>query len=568
MFNCLLIAIAAIAGAVVAFLLGRTTASNQATKAARDAQDSILATLEGLPVGVYREDRSGNIVFANQSLVSMSGLKVEDANGLGWLRIIHPDDVATVWAYHEETLRTRQEQAIEYRCLTAEGEYRWTRCRRKPQFSESGEFEGWIGTIENIQGKKTAELRNLALLAEHATDSICGLNLDGQITEWNLGAEQLYGYKRKEVLGRELSAIFPAQHLEEIYMLVFDAQNGKHSNSTEMVALNKDGTHIEIQLVSSPIWDENQIVGVSLISRDITKRREAEKRVAEFYSVISHELRTPLTSISGALTLVDSGIVDLNSAEANELIKIAKQSSEQLMSIINDILDLRKIETGKLELNLSTVMPEKMIDNAIQSMSGLGLADGISIRKEINCHEEVRADQYRTVQVISNLLSNAMKFSEPGAEILLSVNRTDSQKVRFSVVDTGAGIPLHSQHKLFGKFQQIDSSDKRQKGGSGLGLHICKSIVEGQNGRIGFESFPGKGSTFWFELDLAEANVLPTDGVKPPTIAPVQESAVREFPTGKVLSEREVRNAIDRAKKRRIASGEYGLNPHKAFQSN
>lgn len=236
------------------------------------------------------------------------------------------------------------------------------------------------------------------------------------------------------------------------------------------------------------------------VIQDITDRKEAEQRVREFYSTVSHELRTPLTSIKASLGLVTNGVAGDVPDEAIELLHIAASECDRLIRLINDILDLRKIEAGKLELKL---MPACIVEMAEQSQSTIAAAateQNVVVTTNISCRGKIRCDKDRILQVLANLLSNAVKFSAAGGAIEIGVCQPCEGRVRFHVRDFGPGIEASQMGKLFCKFQQLDSSDTRSKEGTGLGLAISKAIVEQHAGLIGVDTVYGEGSTFWFEI--------------------------------------------------------------------
>lgn len=240
--------------------------------------------------------------------------------------------------------------------------------------------------------------------------------------------------------------------------------------------------------------------GGVVVFRDINEKREAEKRVSEFYSTVSHELRTPLTSIRGSLGLIEGGLTGPISEKTAKLIKIALAESDRLIRLINDILDLRKIEAGMFELKKTRVASQPLVDRTLSNIQGMAQVARVHLASRFNAHGVMDCDEDRTTQVLTNLLSNAIKFAPAESEVLVSVDSGKNGFLRFSVIDSGPGIPEEQMHKLFGKFQQIDQSDTRKQEGTGLGLAITKAIVEQHGGAIGVDSVVGKGTTFWFEM--------------------------------------------------------------------
>lgn len=236
------------------------------------------------------------------------------------------------------------------------------------------------------------------------------------------------------------------------------------------------------------------------LTLDLTQRREVEKLKDEFVSTVSHELRTPLTSIRGALGLLEGGVTGLLSEEALGMVQIARVNADRLIRLINDLLDLEKIEAGKLELKTMTLSAAQLVTSTLDGLRAAAQAVGVELRAGAVTAQVVQGDEDRLVQVLTNLVSNAIKFSPRNGVIDIRVETIAADRVRFSVTDQGAGIAEAHRARLFSKFHQVDSSASRGKGGTGLGLAISKAIVEQHGGEIGLHSRVGHGSTFWFEL--------------------------------------------------------------------
>ena len=293
-------------------------------------------------------------------------------------------------------------------------------------------------------------------------------------------------------------------------------REGQRYESTDDHFIRKDGNVVPVHFVSSPLERDGVVTGAVLTFRDVTQRKEAERRVSEFYSTVSHELRSPLTSIRGALGLMEGGKAGEFSPKAARLIKIAREECDRLIRLINDILDIRKIEAGKLLLFLKE---ESVADLVKVTVNGIkAMADEAHVTlvvDDIDPAMIVHCDRDRLIQVLTNLIGNAIKFSPQGGTVKVAAQPSEREGIRYvrlSVSDQGPGIAEGERDKLFHLFQQLDSSDSRPKGGTGLGLAISKALVEQHGGTIGVDSKVGKGSTFWFELgganmkkDLKEA---------------------------------------------------------------
>ena len=369
----------------------------------------------------------------------------------------------------------------------------------------------------SIERKKAEEkIKSLANIVESSNDAIITKSLDGIITSWNKGAEQVYGYSAKEILGRPISIIEPDNLKGEIKQLVNEIKQGKNFKHYETSRLKKDGTIINISVTVSPIIDQSgKLVAISCIGGDITEKKIAEKLLqekqmaevanltkSEFLANISHELRTPLNSIIGfSDMLYEQMYGELNKKQLRSVGNISK-SGKHLLNLINNILDISKIEAGKMELgykNFELASKLKMIRNFL-----LPIADQKNIKIEIDVDSKLRsicADEDKFVQLMYNLVDNAIKFSCENSLVKIGA-RKKGDLVEITVKDTGIGIKVEDQNKLFKPFSQIDSFSSRKSQGTGLGLSLVKQIVHLHGGYVWFRSNPSEGSTFAFAIPI------------------------------------------------------------------
>jgi PAS domain S-box-containing protein len=353
---------------------------------------------------------------------------------------------------------------------------------------------------------KQAEFENqrLASIVRSTIDSIIGLDEHGYITNWNSGAERLYGWQAEAVIGQPYSILLLPENIDETNALIDSIRSKGQLENYETEHKRRDGTVVNVSQSWTVINEGSERLGkLSIIERDISEKKDAERRVSEFYSTVSHELRTPLTSICASLGLLEGGKGGELSPKAKNLVKIGRDEANRLVRLINDILDIKKIEAGKLELKLESLPVPDLIRTCLEGLKGFADAHHVQLLCGADCSENILGDRDRVMQVLINLASNAMKFSPSESTVEISAINNGLGKVRFSVKDSGPGIAPEQMSKLFRKFQQIDSSDKRAKGGTGLGLAISKNIVEEHGGTIGLDSKLGEGSTFWFEIPIA-----------------------------------------------------------------
>ncbi len=368
---------------------------------------------------------------------------------------------------------------------------------------EAGIF--WITrkfqAIELALAQHEEQLRGQAELLNLTHDAIIVRELDGKIAFWNSGAEKMYGYLQAEAMGKTVHELLQTKFPIERKNVEFIAlETGKWEG--ELTHQTKN----EQPIIVASRWsvkknETGKPTAFLEINNDISAAKEADKQVSEFYSTVSHELRTPLTSMKGVFSLLAGGRVGDLSARAAELVTMGLGETERLIRLINDILDIKKIEAGKIELNLANIEPKELVEQTIITATGFAEEYKVKLVAEIGDNNLIRGDKDRLIQILTNLISNAIKFSDAGQTV--TVNTAAGGKVvRFSITDKGPGIDPRNVPKLFRMFQQVGSADQ-PKGGTGLGLAICKSLVEQHGGSVGIDTELGKGSTFWFEIPCA-----------------------------------------------------------------
>lgn len=345
------------------------------------------------------------------------------------------------------------------------------------------------------------------LILNAMAEGLCGLDRQGIIRFANAASEKLLGYSNAELIGRPITHFLEAeqlqQELQKFCSHSFSQPNTKDSEtlfyqSTTAQGHRQDGTHFPAEYIATPIEEKQSITGAVITFKDISERQVVEKMKNEFISIVSHELRTPLTSIYGSLKMLASGLMEQHPEKGKRLLDIASSSTERLVRLINDILDIERIESGKIKMVYQDCNIADLLNQAINTMQDMADKAEVELRFE-SVDLLIRVDPDRILQALTNLLSNAIKFSSPGDHIWLTA-RPSSTVLEISLKDTGLGIPANKLNMIFERFQQADSSDSRDHDGTGLGLAICQSIVEQHGGKIWVESQPGQGSTFFFTL--------------------------------------------------------------------
>lgn len=375
--------------------------------------------------------------------------------------------------------------------------------------------------LESRVAERTLELdvseKRQRTIVENMVDGLVTIDNKGIIQSFNSAAVDLFGHQANKVIGQNIKMLMPdpyqSEHDGYLNNYINTGEKKIIGIGREVEGLRKDGTIFPLELAISEmvVGDETIFTGVV---RDITERKEMDRMKNEFISTVSHELRTPLTSIRGSLGLLTNGAVGELPESANEMLKIASNNTERLLLLINDILDIQKIESGKMSFKFESVDLNLFIKQAIIEHAEYGKQHGVTFvlgKTLVGVH--VFADKDRLMQVVGNLLSNAAKFSNDGDNVEISVAMHHSDRLRISFTDYGTGIPDEFQSKLFERFTQSDSSDTRAKGGTGLGLSISKIIMEKHGGRIGFVSKEGIGSTFYIELPELVGEVSSAESV-------------------------------------------------------
>ena len=348
------------------------------------------------------------------------------------------------------------------------------------------------------RGRAEELYRQQEILLDSVADGICGVDRHGQVSFANPAAGRLLGAPAASLTGKQVHELLhgcakAGQKCGDDCALRKVASS-QVASAGEDTVFRIDGTAVPAEYFITPIFDQGRFSGSVLSFRDISQRYALDLLKDEFISTVSHELRTPLTSIRGALGLLTSGILGPINDKAANLLRIAATNSDRLVRLINDILDLERIQSGREPIAFRSIQLSEVVRQSIDGMQPVADAAGVQLIHDTT-QVEVEGDPDRLLQVLTNLLSNAVKFSTPNSTVSVML-RPGVAGVTVSVIDQGRGIPADKLEAIFGRFQQVDASDSRQKGGSGLGLAICRTIVVQHCGRIWAERNPVRGSTF------------------------------------------------------------------------
>lgn len=387
--------------------------------------------------------------------------------------------------------------------------------------NKQGDCLGLLRIIRDITDReendeKIADLmRQKQLILNSAGEGIYGINQQGNTTFINPAAAKMLGYEPTEIIDKPINIILQNpqnanQNNDNINQspIYKSLEDGTVHHINNAVFYRKNGSYFPVEYISTPIIEFGKTIGAVITFKDITERQAIEKMKNEFISIVSHELRTPLTSIYGALNLLSTGLLEPESPKGKRVIQIASENSERLVMLVNDILDLERLESGKMKFIKQQWLASDVMMAAVELVQNMANQTNIKLLVA-PAAIPLEIDRDRIIQVLTNLLSNAIKFSPPNSTVWLNVqlqppevdsSPEKSPTVLFIIKDQGRGIPSDKIESIFERFQQVDASDSRKKGGTGLGLPICRSIVQQHGGKLWVESNLDRGSIFYFTL--------------------------------------------------------------------
>ena len=434
-------------------------------------------------------------------------------------------DTAGLAAFQDSlrVLETKNEWQGALILRRSDGVYRRIACRsRRMELPGERPFILSHGTDVTEQHEAEQALhmatRQRELILESVGDGIYGIDLDGRLTFINQAGAVALGYTPEQLIGLDLHEVIHHSHADGIpYSKSTDPilQALRRCESIRMhdeVFWRHDGTAFPVEYSANPLLENGTISGMVVAFQDISERRRLERMKDEFISTVSHELRTPLTSLRASLGLISSGTLDKRPEKQRQMIDMAIGNSDRLIRLVNDILDFEKVQKGKLSFDRQPLEVVDLLRRAADVAYAAASQANIAVRVDAP-PVKVMADEERILQVLNELVTNAIKFSAPDTTIRLSAQPRGgddeaSPEVCFTVEDQGRGIAPEKLDRIFERFHQGDGSDSRALGGTGLGLALCRSIVQQQGGRIWAESTPGCGSRFHFMLPSATTPTL------------------------------------------------------------
>lgn len=351
--------------------------------------------------------------------------------------------------------------------------------------------------LHRIATVQTESRQKEQAIITNAVDVICALDENLKFTQINPAAESLWKFPASELLGRNFISLVKTEQRDSISTLLKGCMAGEDIGSFEVTVANAQKQDVEMQW--NVMWS-NDMKQLFCVAHDISERKKIEKLRRELVSMVSHDLRSPMTSMQVTLNILSSGALGEIPPEAEKRIARVEFSLMQMIDMVNDFLEIEKLESSQFSISKSDCKAADMIERGCALVEELAGQKSIAIKTEVEDFN-LTCDSARLTRVITNLVGNAIKFSPKDSTILVAARIVDEQAV-FEVMDQGRGIPIDRQAMMFERFSQIELDDERVKKGSGLGLAVCKSIVEAHGGEIFVRSEVDKGSTFVFKLPL------------------------------------------------------------------
>ena len=485
----------------IASLVPLIAANVRATPARATVDDSVAQQLRVLKMHtmVNVVDTDNLLVEVNDLLLEATGYTRQELIGKPVAMLYSKDNRPTATEIRD-LLRQGKSWQGETTLRNRDGSTCVTQTTVTPLLDANGRWIGSISARTDITSTtKLIARRDTAMTLHELRDDIWIVSEDNlELRYMNLAAKARFGWSTRPKNGqtvRDMAAERGCEDVLDACLRMMDIGDTYMTFNATISGTNFEGS---IKWLNKGTVDGRLLI----MLHDITERLEQERLQADFISMVSHELRSPLTSIKGSMGLLLSKAAGQLPPKAEGLLEIAHRNADRLVLIINDILDMEKISSGRLDFELETADLSELVAESLRANATAHQRFGLQIK----CHgvdtpTYIETDANRIIQVLTNLMSNAAKFSKPGGTVEISVEKTP-ENVCVSVRDEGMGIAPEDQHKIFQRFADMANSDRATKGGTGLGLSICKAIVEGLGGTIDFVSKEGLGTTFTFTLPV------------------------------------------------------------------
>jgi PAS domain S-box-containing protein len=514
------------------------TERRRAEETLQNQSEWLRITLSSIGDAVISTDAEGKVTFVNGVAAALTGWAPADAVGQLMMDVFRIVNHVTRRPVENPALRALREGKVvglaNHTILIArDGTERPIDDSAAPMRDRSGAIVGAVLVFRDVTARIRAEevQARLAAIVESSHDAVISKTLDGTIVSWNAEAHRLFGYTAEEAIGQKITLIIPPELWDEERLILEKIGHGERVEHFETVRVSKDGRRIDISLTISPIRDASgRVVGASKVGRDVTERkritdalRDADRRKDEFLALLAHELRNPLAPLQNGLQ-----IVRLAAAENDAVVQTRAMMERQLghlVRLVDDLLDIARINQNKMELRRSRVLLTDVMNSAVETARPAIEAAGHELIVSAPAVPvELDADLTRLSQVFSNLLTNSAKYTEAAGQIWFEAERFGDE-VLVSVRDRGIGIPAEALPHIFNMFSQVDRTLERATGGLGIGLALVAGLVEMHGGTVTAESpGSGQGSTFTVRLPIPDQQVAAPvethtegEGAKPPS---------------------------------------------------
>lgn len=479
------------------------------------------------PIGMVIRDTEGYITWLNDAMLNIIGYTAADLKGKKFVNtLVGPETDLSVFDGAVKAVQDKKPYNIEIKLYKKDGTPMWVSVQNSPLINDTGEIERQVGTMIDITERKNAEeqLKMLSLVASNTTSGVVINDSNGKVEWVNNAFESITGYNINDIKDKPLGDTLRGELTDvSIIQRSRELSKNKQSFEVDLLAYRKDGQPLWVSVINSVIVNsEGKVEKYIEVIIDITAKKKVELELITakeealqlnrakdmFISVMSHEIRTPLNAIIGLSGLL---LDESPNDSQKEHLSVLKFSSENLLTLINDVLDFTKIETGNIELEKANVNLRELVRGITSTMQYNATEKGVAIRSKIDdaVPDAVIGDSARLVQILLNLVSNSVKFTDKGSidiELKVLEESDKSVRIRFAVTDTGIGIAKDKLGTIFESFKQAEADTTRKYGGTGLGLAISKRLVELHESRINVDSVRGQGSTFWFTITFNRAD--------------------------------------------------------------
>ncbi len=490
---------------------------------------------DNTPVMTWITDKHGDCTYVNKQWRDYTGQKPQEALGIGWMDVVHPEDLQHTKAVFKDASTSHEPINLEYRLRHVKGEYRWALDSGLPKFATDGSYDGFVGSVIDIDDRKQAEnsLRQQLTLNEavmnNTTVGLFMIDAAGLMKFINPAATKLLGYSQRECIGKSSHVLmhhsYPdgRPYPQSECPLALAYKLGQLQPTREDVFYRKDGSQFTALVTATPIMGENDVQGTIVELRDVTEQKKTldrkkqletitarlreqrsqlisiNKSKDEFISLASHQLRTPATGVKQYLGMVLDGFAGDLSVAQRKMLEQANTSNERQITIINDLLKVAQVDAGKVNLRKEQVDVVGLVRRVLADQKSQ--FESLDQKVELTAEKNIMAllDAHKIQMVLDNIVDNAGKYTPSGKNIVVSVS-TEGHEVAVAVTDEGVGIAPEELDKLFKKFVRLDNPLSVKVGGTGLGLYWADKIVALHGGSISVDSKVGHGTTFTIRL--------------------------------------------------------------------